>query len=226
MSAPPPLEEALRAQNLDVLGGFALTPGEPVAGLPSRGSLVLIGPRDPGFWDAFQTTPEWRDRRPDPMDRWSRRVLEAVADTYGARAVFPFGGPPWHPFHDWALRSGRAWVSPIGMLVHDRAGLMVSYRGALVLAEGHALPASCEARAPRPCLSCAARPCLTRCPAGALSSEGYDVSACHDLLARRPDGPCMQGGCLARRACPVSAGYPRDPRQSAYHMERFHPSCP
>jgi epoxyqueuosine reductase len=53
-----------------------------------------------------------------------------MACDLGAKALFPFGGPPWHPFIAWAKRSGRAWESPVGFLVHDQAGLMVSYRAA------------------------------------------------------------------------------------------------
>jgi epoxyqueuosine reductase len=59
---------------------------------------------------------------PDPIDRWSRRVIGHMACDLGAKALFPFGGPPWHPFIAWAKRSGRAWESPVGFLVHDRAG--------------------------------------------------------------------------------------------------------
>jgi len=32
----------------------------------------------------------------------------------------------------------------------------------------------------------------------------------------------MGGGCLVRRACPVSGGYARLAEQSAYHMGQFH----
>ena len=74
---------------------------------------------------------------------------------------------------------------------------------------------------PRPCDSCAA-PCLTACPAGALTGAGYDVPACHAFLDTEPGRPCMTGGCLVRRACPLSAGYARLAEQSAYHMSRFH----
>ena len=82
------------------------------------------------FWDILTTAPEFS--APDhPVDRWSARVITALAEQVRARAIFPFGGPPYAPFPDWARRSGRAWNSPVGMLVHDTAGLLLSYRGAL-----------------------------------------------------------------------------------------------
>jgi len=181
------------------------------------GTLVLTGPDEPGFWAHVTASPEWLDKAPDPLDRWSRRVIGAAARELGAEALFPFGGPPWQPFHRWALRSGRAWESPVRLLVHDRAGLMVSYRGALLLPRRLDLPPV----PPCPCDTCT-RPCLTACPAGALTGTGYDLPACHDFLDRPGGHDCMSRGCAVRRACPVSQGYGRLDEQSAWHMRRFH----
>ena len=44
------------------------------------GTLVLLGPREPGFWPAFTASPEYADAAPDPMDRWSSRVIGDLAD--------------------------------------------------------------------------------------------------------------------------------------------------
>lgn len=176
-------------------------------------SLVLIGPDEPAFWPIFQDSPEMADGAPDPLDRWSRRVLSAVADQVGGTAEFPFGGPPYAPFYSWAVASGRAWPSPIGFLVHDRAGLFVSFRGAIrVDARLPADPAS------QPCATCAA-PCTTACPVGAFDG-GYDVTACKAHVTSPAGLACRTGGCLARRACPVGQGQ-RLPAQSAFHMEAF-----
>jgi ferredoxin len=187
------------------------------AGFPAgTRTLLLIGPAEPGFWPHLTAQPEW-DSKPDPVDRWSRRVIGRVACDLGAKAIFPFGGPPYHPFYAWALRSGQVWDSPVRLLVHSRQGLMVSFRGALALKEEMDLPAP----APRPCDACPA-PCLTACPTGALTGAGYDVPACHAFLDRPEGAGCMTGGCLVRRACPVSQSYARLPEQSAYHMGQFH----
>ena len=101
---------------------------------------MLLGPAGPAFWQAFRGSAERADGGPDPLDRWSARVIGGLADALGAVALFPFGGPPWRPFTAWARASGEAWVSPVGLLVHARAGLLVSYRGALGLPERLALP--------------------------------------------------------------------------------------
>jgi epoxyqueuosine reductase len=207
------------AQQLVVLGGFAAGPDD---GLP-RGTktLLLLGPKEPGFWPHLKAQPEWGDYQqgvPDPVDRWSRRVIGSMACDLGAKALFPFGGPPWHPFYQWALKSGRCWDSPVRLLVHDAAGLFVSFRGALALKQAVALPPAPQ----QPCDTCVAKPCLTACPVGALTGAGYELPVCHAYLDTKAGQDCMTGGCAVRRACPVSLGYARMPEQSAYHMGQFH----
>jgi hypothetical protein len=204
------------AERLEILGGLAPGPGD---GAPAgTAALLLLGPAEPGFWPHVTAAPEWQDGAPDALDRWSRRVIGRMACALGGKALFPFTGPPWHPFQTWARRSGRAWSSPVRLLVHASQGLMVSFRGALALPHPVALPPAAE----RPCDRCPGQPCLAACPAGALTGAGYDVPACHAHLSAPQGAPCLGGGCLVRRACPVSQGYARLPEQSAYHMRQFH----
>jgi epoxyqueuosine reductase len=213
-AALPALEARLAEEQLEVLGGFAVAEGE--AGFPvGTRTLLMLGPKEPGFWAHLQAEPEWGG--PDPVDRWSRRVIGRIACDLKGKALFPFGGPPYHPFYQWALRTGRVWDSPVRLLVHAGQGLMVSFRGALALKDAVAVPPPVA----RPCEGCAA-PCLTACPAGALTGAGYDVPLCHGWLGRFEGAECMGGGCLVRRACPVSQSYARLPEQSAYHMGQFH----
>jgi hypothetical protein len=215
VAALPSLSARLADHRLEVLGGFTVADDED--GLPKgTRTVLLIGPSEPGFWPHLKSQPEWDGQR-DPVDRWSRRVIGRLACDLGAKALFPFGGPPYHPFYAWALRSGQVWDSPVRLLVHARQGLMVSFRGALALKEAIDLPPP----ATRPCDTCPA-PCLTACPAGALTSAGYDLPACHGFLDQPEGQDCMTGGCQVRRACPLSQSYARLPEQSAYHMRRFH----
>jgi epoxyqueuosine reductase len=210
------IEAALAGHALTILGGFHALPED---GLPARTeTLLLLGPRQPGFWPHLLAQPEWADGAPDPVDRWSRKVIGRVACDLGAKALFPFGGPPYNPFYRWALQTGRIWPSPVRLLVHDEAGLMVSFRGALALKERLALPPPPAS----PCESCAGQPCLAACPAGALTGAGYDLPACHAWLDSAAGQGCMTAGCAVRRACPVSVRHARLPEQSAYHMRQFH----
>lgn len=210
------IEGLCAPHRLTVMGGFSAAPGDDLP--PGTATVLLIGPAEPGYWAHLTAQPEWRDGRPDPVDRWSRRVIGRMACDLGAKALFPFGGPPYRPFYAWALRSGRAWDSPVRLLVHDRAGLWTSYRGALALKVPVALPPP----AAKPCLTCDAHPCLTACPAGALTGDGYDVPKCHDWLDRAEGADCLSRGCRVRRACPVSQSHGRVADQSAYHMSQFH----
>lgn len=202
---------------LEIFGAFHPGPGD---GAPEgTGTLILLGPREPGFWPLVTAAPEFRDGAPDPLDRWSERVIGELALSIGATALFPFGDPPVRPFVRWALASGRAWQSPVTLLVHDTAGLMLSYRGALALTGRLDLPAPPSRR---PCDTCRDRPCLGACPAQALGAGRYDVAACHAFLDTGAGRACMSQGCEVRRACPVSGNYGRLARQSAFHMAHFH----
>jgi len=202
------------AEGLAVLGGLHPGPGDGAP--PGTGTLVLLGPDGAGFWDRFRASAEYRDAAPEPLNRWSERVIGGLAAGLGAEARFPFGGPPWQPFTAWARRSGEAWDSPVGLLVHARLGLFVSYRGALAFRERLDLPPGGR----RPCDACA-RPCLDACPVGALGGAGYDLAACHGFLDTGAGRDCLGRGCAVRRACPVGRGL-RPEAQSAFHMAAFH----
>ena len=208
------LAERAGEVHLTVLGTCAANESDRIG----TGTLALLGPLEPGFWPHVTASPEFQDGGPDPLDRWSRRVIDRLASDIGGRAHYPFGAPV-HPFMTWALRTGRAWASPVHLLVHDTAGLMVSFRGAVQL--DMELPAA-EPRT-APCNSCASQPCRTACPASALTPDGYDLVACHGFLDTDEGEDCMKAGCQVRRACPVSQSYGRIEAQSAFHMENFHP---
>ncbi|MEE9389560.1 MAG: ferredoxin [Paracoccaceae bacterium] len=182
-------------------------------------SVVLLGPKEPGFWPYFKQQPEYQNRLPNPVDRWSKRTVPMLAAKTGGTAIYPFGGPPYAPFISWAQQSAAIWASPVGLLVHATAGLFVSFRGAIALP--YAVP---DPQQPaQPCATCGPKPCLSACPANALTGTGYDLAACHSYLDTAPGRDCLDNGCAARRSCPVSQTYGRNPEQSAHHMKAFHP---
>lgn len=212
MAAIPPSLDALYAHGLIIVGTCPTTPQDGF----DAGTLVLIGPDGARFWPIVTASPEYQDQQPDPIDRWSRRVIGQLADAIGAPAFFPFGAPPYHPFYQWATRSGRAWPSPVSLLVHAEQGLFISYRGAILLPGPMPTPSL-----QRPCDTCA-QPCLSACPVNALGPDGYDVAACHAFLNTPAGSDCLMRGCAVRRSCPVGQDL-RPEAQSAYHMRRFHP---
>jgi hypothetical protein len=208
------VQTVCRNAGLDIVAAFHPTPAD----LPPEDckTLILLGPLEPGFWARITASPEYS--APDPVDHWSSRVITSLARDVGATALFPFGGPPYQPFIRWALASGHVWQSPVSLMVHGRAGLMISFRGALAFTQRLALPIQPNP----PCPDCTDKPCLTACPTNALSDEGYNLTACHGWLDRDEGKSCLTGGCLVRRACPISQTYGRLNEQSAHHMRAFH----
>ena len=205
------VDKSLSEQHLFVAGQTATIESD---GLPDAGTILLISPNEPTFWDHFKASAEFQDGKPDAMDRWSKATLDPIAQRHGCQALFPSDGPPYPPFYSWALRTGRHWASPIAFLIHETAGLFTSFRGALFVPQ--TLP---EKNAPeKPCNTCP-KPCETACPVDAFA-DGYDVTACKSFLPTDAGADCMQNGCKARRACPVGQGL-RIPEQAQFHMEAF-----
>jgi hypothetical protein len=179
-------------------------------------TLLLLGPADAAMWQAFRAAPESADGLPDPLDRWSRRVVEALAARLGGTALFPFGGPPWHPFQRWAARGEGAVVSPVAMQATPGRGLWASYRGALGFASRLDLPARPIAD---PCRGCPA-PCLAACPVDAFAGGTYDVSGCVSHVLDEAGEACRDG-CLVRLSCPAAAALELPRPQRAFHMAAF-----
>ena len=210
---------AIERAGLVARGALRLAESERTGALGDVRTIVLAGMAGRWGWDAFAASPEARDGVDHPLDRWSRRVIEALARELGATAFFPFGGPPFWPFQQWAMRAEPVHPSPIGVLIHPRYGLWHSYRGALGFGEALAVPQP-EA-SPSPCDSCRERWCLGACPVGAFSPAGYDVASCAGHLKSPAGADCMDFGCRARRACPVGAEHAYEPDQANFTMRAF-----
>jgi hypothetical protein len=182
-------------------------------------TLVLLGFVGGKGWQHFAESPEARDGERNPLDRWSRRVIDGIASALGTASLYPFGGPPFLPFQRWAQKADQVFVSPLGILVHPEFGLWHSYRGALAFAEPLALPPK-PARV-SPCTRCADKPCLTACPVSAFSTDGYDVGGCRAHISSHAGAACIDGGCLARLACPIGEEHRYDRGQASFHMRAF-----
>ncbi|UVC11599.1 ferredoxin [Rhizobium sp. TH2] len=188
--------------------------GPEISGGRAR-TVVLLGNIGGSIWEPFS---EWRQENEnvaDPLDMWSVEVIRPVAEAMGGTAWFP-SEKPWQPFQQWAMRAEGLRASPLGVLIHPDYGLWHGYRGAIGFKEHIEFPASTPR--PHPCDHCPDKPCLTTCPANAVANDHFHVPACRTYLAGEGDGTCMQGGCIARNACPVGASYRYPEEQLRFHM--------
>ena len=203
------LAAELAPHGLILRGGFYPAPEENLGA-----TLILVGNAGPPMWEAFAPH---IDGAPDPLNRWTREVVEPIAARFGGRALYPFGEPSW-PFQRWAIRAETLFSSPLGLLIHPEYGLWHAWRAALVFAGRLPLPSGREAQSP--CDSCAAKPCLNACPVGAFTGRTYDVPVCAVHLGSAA-GTCVEAGCHARNACPVGAEWRYPQPQIRFHMAAF-----
>lgn len=216
------IESALREVSLVSRGGFHPRREDEVPLLPDGGAVgtvVLVGNVGHDMWQRFRWD-RTRDSSPaGPLNTWTRRVLGVVSERYGAHAMYPFDGPPYHPFLRWAQRAEPVLPSPVGPLIHPDYGLWHAYRGALAFAEYFALPEFFTR--PCPCHTCRDKPCLSACPVEAFASGRYDINGCLDHIGSDQGTECLHRGCLARRACPVGQQFRYSDEQARFHMEAF-----
>jgi hypothetical protein len=210
------LHAALDAHGLVLLGGFHPEPADQVPG--EAATVLMLGNVGSAIYPHLRASPE--AALADPLDRWTRRVVGELAARLPAVPLFPFDGPPFHPFQRWARRADPRFApSPLGLLIHEAFGLWAALRAALLLRERLDLPP--VAAAASPCATCATRPCLATCPVGAFGPGHYDVAACRTHLGRPGGQACMTSGCLARHACPVGRAYAYSQAHAAFHMQAF-----
>jgi len=191
-----------------LLGGLALP----------TGTLVLLGFTGSVQWPHFAASTEANDGLPDPLDRWSRRLIGALARKLGASELYP-SGKPHVPFQRLAAKAESVHSSPIGLLIHPQWGLWHAYRGALVFRARLELQSPPEVRSP--CAACSDNPCLTTCPVKAFNANGFELRACIAHVTSTAGAECRSGGCRARRACPVGTEFRYGTDQMRFHMEAF-----
>jgi len=183
-------------------------------------TYILVGNVGSRLWENFGPAyDDWVE--PDPLDAWTKRHMDDLAQKLGAEVVYPFDGPPFAPFQTWALRADTVFQSPIGALIHPEYGLWHAYRAALIFEEAvPGLPRKDDAQR-SPCEKCDLKPCLYSCPAEAFRMNDFRYQNCLDFLNKNLEGSCMHRGCLARRACPVGADYRYEPEHARFHMGKF-----
>lgn len=218
------------AEALEALGLFVRRPLLPAdlatarvdfdlrAVLPGARGAWVLGDGGGTFFAGFQAAGrESADGAPDPLDRYTKRVLgETFARVLGPQGStyalrFPFGGGRTPlPIAALGTAAGIAPAGPLGLQIHPRFGPWWAYRALAVLAV-ELPPAPPLAR---PCAGCPA-PCVAACPGQAVTPQGLQVSRC---VCHRLADPGCHTSCAARLACVVAphARYPHE--HLAFHM--------
>ena len=206
----------VQVEGLHLFGGFHPEAADGVPGLP--GTVLIVGNVGSAIYPRLLASQE--QGQPDPVDRWTGRIVGGIAREVGAAVLYPFDGPPFHPFQRWAMRAdARLSPSPLGLLVHERFGLWHALRAALLFEAR--LELEDDAASGGTCASCVGRPCMTACPVGAFRPQAYDVAGCRGHLSTLSGQDCMMFGCAARRACPVGREFAYVQSHAALHMRAF-----
>ncbi len=212
------VKAAVEAAGLSFRGAFHLEADDLPMGETAK-TLVMLGLIGSKNWSGFTGSPEYRDGKPHPLDRWSHRVISALAREMEARAYFPFTAPLM-PFIKWAHKAEPVHQSAMGMMIHPDFGLWHAWRGALAFEALFDLPARDER--PSPCDFCTDKPCLSACPVDAFDGTGaFNVRACGSHIRSQLGEPCVSRGCLARRACPIGKKHQYTSEQAMFHMRSF-----
>jgi ferredoxin len=183
---------------------------------------VVVGSGGPTFFARFAASPEAGDGAANPLDRFTRRAVEAeVAAALGPLGVghglaFPFAGTaPVIPFQRLGRAAGLGGPGPLGLQIHPVYGPWWAYR-ALVLVDV-ALP---TAEPPGDgCAGCPA-PCVSACPAGAVRLGGFSIPDCHE---RRLEAEPCRLSCAARIACIRGPVHRYSDEGLAFHMRASMP---
>lgn len=191
----------------------ALLPG-------ARGALVVGGGGRP-FFDGFTAAAEARDGQPDPLDRYTARVVAAAVagalagGNVRAAIAHPFDAHPVIPFQRLGRAAGLGGPGPLALQIHPVFGPWWAYR-ALIALDCPLPPAGAPGDA---CAGCPA-PCVSACPGRAVSQAGFGLVACH---AHRMEAAECQLSCAARLACIRGPQHRYADEQLAFHMRASMP---
>ena len=65
------IQRMLNKKSLDIVGSFNPDRSDNVCA--KLRTILLVGPREPFFWDVFKKSSEYRDKKESPPDRWSKK---------------------------------------------------------------------------------------------------------------------------------------------------------
>ena len=75
-------------------------------------TILLIGPKEPYFWDVFKKSRKYNDNKKTQSIGGQKKTIEEIAIKLNARSFFPFAAP-FQPFIDWAKKCSTMGSSPV-----------------------------------------------------------------------------------------------------------------
>ena len=216
------LAAALAPHGLILRGGFNFAPDEAAppgpSGAPAK-SVLLVGQAGAAPWPHFL---RWRQSAAadlaNPLDTWSREVIGAVAEKFGARAVSP-SDRPYLPFQQWAMRAEGLKPSPLGILMHPQYGLWHAYRGALLF--DVEIPIQAPREVIHLCDLCVGKPCLKACPVDAYSRPASPIRPASAMCAGRTASRAATAAASTATPVPMATDYRYPGDAQAFHMAAF-----
>ena len=119
------IQRMLNKKSLDIVGSFNPERSDNVCSKVR--TILLVGPKEPFFWDVFKKSREYKDNKENSLDRWSKKTIEEIAIKLSARSFFPFEAP-FQPFVDWAKKCSTMGSSFVHLSVQREKGLFISFR--------------------------------------------------------------------------------------------------
>ena len=74
------IQRMLNKKSLDIVGYFNPDGFDNV--LSKVRNILLIGPKEPYFWDLFKKSREYKDKKENPLDRWSKKTIQSRKKKY------------------------------------------------------------------------------------------------------------------------------------------------
>ena len=77
------IQRMLNKKSLDIVGSFNPDRSDNVCSKVR--TILLVGLKEPFFWDLFKKSSEYRDNEENPLDRWAKKTIEEIAIKLNAR---------------------------------------------------------------------------------------------------------------------------------------------
>ena len=88
------IQRMLDKKSLDIVGYFNPDGSDNVCS--NMRTILLIGAKEPYFWDVFKKSREYKDKKENPLDRWSKKTIKEIALKFDARSFFLLKNPFSH----------------------------------------------------------------------------------------------------------------------------------